>query len=537
MKLRFAFACAALATSMACRSDDKNNGNNSNNNNNNGNPAQCPGETLNVCSLKVSSASLHPNPDDPVSLTGVIVTTQTVAVSANLAGFYVVDPAVFETLGGRYSGIAVVYSPMTLAGAVPPPGSVVNIEGSYAEFPVEAAVKQKQVSALRVEATGQGPVCPPSASTEDRRRIPTCAVDIESADRIATGGTEASAYEGSLVTVREVSISETTVKIGDKELFGAFRVDSSLIVDDELYKYVNPVVGEQFTSITGILQIGTSPFDSGEYQLTPRAAGDVIPKNQATVVTSIKDIQDASSPGHPAEMCSNSTGSETVGKCARARLTRVLVTASEGYVSTNLRSIYVQDPAVSDGRFAGIKVVYNPNQVTPPEVGQLVDVEGEIILYRSGMQIQYPTVVRNGTDTQVPTAVTVDANAVARRTDPETQPYEAVLVKIENVSVETACITDDRDRDHGNWIVTGNVMIGTSWDYDYNGDIRPQEIECFDAEGEPTGLCGCTAATPPRPNDQRHAGDTFSSITGVLDYAFGDFQLNPRGNDDLVRAN
>ncbi|MBI4815445.1 MAG: hypothetical protein HY791_04275 [Deltaproteobacteria bacterium] len=524
MKVWSLLVCAALSSTVACRSDNGPNGNNNNgsNNNNNGNNAQCPGSALNVCSLKVASAELHPNVDEPVTLSGVVVTTPTAAVSANLAGFYVFDPSVSEALSGRYSGIAVVYNPASLAGAVPSVGAVVNIEGTYAEFPMEAAVKQKQVSAIRVEATGQ--------------TVAPVAIEIDSADRIATGGPDSAAYEGSFVVVREVSVTETTVKIGSNEIFGAFKIDSSLIIDDEFYAYRRPQVGEQFSSIAGILQIGTSPFDSGEYLLTPRAAGDVVPKNQAAVVSSLKDIQDPASPGRPAEMCTNPTGSQVVGKCAQAKLTRVLVTASAGYVSSNLRSVYVQDPSVTDGRYSAIKVVYNKNQVTPPAVGEYVDVEGEVINYRDGMQIQYPTITRNGADTMTPTPITVTPADIARRSAIETQPYEGVLVKIENVSVETPCTTDDSDRDHGNWIVTGDVMIGTSWDYDYNGDIRPNEIVCIDEQGDPTGLCGCTAPTPPRPNDQRHAGDRFSSITGVLDYSFGDFQLNPRGNDDLVRA-
>ena len=53
--------------------------------------------------------------------------------------------------------------------------------------------------------------------------------------------------------------------------------------------------------------------------------------------------------------------------------------------------------------------------------------------------------------------------------------------------METHCLEDSRGRDHGNWIVTGGTMVGTAWQYDYNGDFRPNEIQCLDAAGERTG--------------------------------------------------
>ena len=88
-------------------------------------------------------------------------------------------------------------------------------------------------------------------------------------------------------------------------------------------------------------------------------------------------------------------------------------------------------------------------------------------------------------------------------------------------------------RDFGGWLVTGDVQIGTSYFYDYNGRPIPNTVMCEDQNGDPTGACDCSAHA--RPNDQRMLGDVFTSITGVVYYSFNTFQLTPRGNADLVR--
>lgn len=494
----------------------------------------CPGDGITVCALKLPTSSRHPMLDEPVSLAGVVITTPTIALSRDrvsrevlLAGFYVQDPAGASFLDGRYSGILVTYKPAELVGPIPvgagdgsPIGQVVNIEGTYTEFGPDGFDKQKQLQAARIDSAGAPVAIEPVA--------------IEPPDRIGVGGTDAAAYEGVMVKISEATITESTVMVNGQEVFGAFRVTPTLIVSGQIYEYRNPQVGEQFTSIAGVLRLGTAPFEAGAYFITPRFAADVVSKNAAAEVRSIAGIQDPTSPDRPLESCENPNGNEVIGKCATAKLTRVLVTAAGGYVSTNLRSLFVQDPSDADGRYAGVKIVFNPNQLrVVPSVGTFIDVEGEVIKYRGGVQIQYPTITRNGTETATLTPTLVSNLADLARDQMTTHAYEGSLVRVEGVTVTQRCVEDTSQRDHGYWIVGPNVMIGSAWDYDYNGDIRPAGVMCLDADQNPTGLCSCSAMS--RPNDLRTVGDTFASITGVVDYSFGEYRIEPRSADDLVK--
>ena len=60
----------------------------------NGGDVDCPGDTVSVCDLQNLASPQHPSVDDPVELTGLLVTTPTISVSeregvVTVAGFYV----------------------------------------------------------------------------------------------------------------------------------------------------------------------------------------------------------------------------------------------------------------------------------------------------------------------------------------------------------------------------------------------------------------------------------------------------------------
>jgi predicted extracellular nuclease len=493
-------------------------------------PVACPtSDAARVCDLQFAESPLHPTVGDPIQLSSVLVTTPTITVSSKdgavtVAGFYVQDTEARDALGGQYSGILVTYYPADLVGDGPPTiGSIVTVDGAFSQFGAEGFAKQNQVQASRVTDSGQSGEIKP--------------ITISDITKIGRGGPEAPAYEGVLVRVESVSITNTEVQINNMNYFSSFEVENILIVSGSWYRYSQPLVQENFTSLTGILRLGTAPFDAGEYLLSPRFMGDVLAQNSAQVVTSISDIQNPSAPGHPLEGCVNN-GSGTDGKCARAELDQVVVTGAGGYVSRNLRSLWVQDPNATDPRYSGVKIVYNPNQTTyVPEIGHTVNVEGEIIEYYSGTQIQYPTITRQGTTTASIAATVVANVADVGRSNAEARQWEGVLVSVQNVAVTTSCIEDSRGRDHGNWVVTGDVLIGTAFQYDYNGDFRSSDINCLDANEEPTGLCGCNTPSggTSRPNDLRLNGDSFTSITGIVDYSYGDYQLMIRGDSDIVK--
>lgn len=482
---------------------------------------ECPGEGTTVCALKLASSSRHPAVDEPVTLTNVVVTTATVVISrfdgmVTLAGFYVQDPDGAAFLDGRYSGIAVVYNPAQVVGRVPPIGTKITVEGTYAEFGQMGFDLQKQVRAARIETNNElGTVTP---------------YVISAPNLIAKGGADAAAYEGALVTVESVTVKETTVTTPNGQIFGAFRLDGDLVISGVFYQFQNPVLGEIMTRVSGVLRVGTAPFDAGEYLLSPRSSGEVVPQNPRTVVSTIAGIQDPASPDRPTEICAQPDNGKP---CPKVELRRVLVTATGGYINTNLRALWVTDPNDADGKYASVAAVYDMRQVaSPPQVGWYVDIDGTLQDFFGSRQINRPTFTRNGTDTGVVMPRVVVPETIGRLA-PSAREYEGSLVRIENVTVTNRCLESDSGRDFGGWVVTGDVQIGTAYFYDYNGRPIPSGVMCQDQNGDPTGDCACEARA--RPMDMRNDGDMFASITGIVYYSFNTFQLVPRGNDDLVR--
>lgn len=252
---------------------------------------------------------------------------------------------------------------------------------------------------------------------------------------------------------------------------------------------------------------------------------------QPQVLRTIAAIQDPSDPGAPVAGCTQ-MGTVTTGQCARAEIRGVVVTAVEGFITRDLRALWVQDPGDVDGRFAGVKVVYRTNSPVPA-VGQVVDVDGEVVEFQGNTQIRFATLTPTGGTGTITPRVISPPGLISRSSPSSAREYEGTLVRILGVTVEQACFEDTSQRDFGYWTVTGDVQLGIAFQYGYNGSPRPGTVMCLDAGGNPTGLCTCAARS--RPNDLRRVGDTFQSITGVMDYAFDTHVLQPRDANDLVR--
>ena len=267
--------------------------------------------------------------------------------------------------------------------------------------------------------------------------------------------------------------------------------------------------------------------DAGVTTFPDATAADAQPQ----VLRTIAAIQDPSDPGAPVAGCTQ-MGTFTTGQCARAEIRGVVITGVEGYLTRDLRGMWVQDPGDVDGRFAGVKVVYRTN--TPvPAVGQVVDVDGEVVEFQGNTQIRFATVTPTGGTVTITPRVISPPGLIGRSSPVSAREYEGTLVRILGVTVEQACLEDTSLRDFGYWTVTGDVQLGTAYQYGYNGGPRPGTVMCLDGSGNPTGLCSCAARS--RPNDLRRVGDTFQSITGVMDYAFDTHVLQPRDANDLVR--
>ncbi|MEQ9496134.1 MAG: hypothetical protein RIT81_04725 [Deltaproteobacteria bacterium] len=477
--------------------------------------------TLSVCDLKLDGGAGQPQFGDAVVVTNVVVTTPTYSIledsmtnETTLGGFFVQDGQSTEELAGRYGGILVTYRPDMIAGTLPSEGDVVQVTGSFRDFGQEGGARQKQIEATAVDIISAG-----SGAVQ--------AVPVDDATSIIAGGARAEGLEGSLVKISNVAatVVRDVPGSGGSAIFGAFQVTGGLVISGEIFQY-RAIEQESFITITGVLRVGTAPFDSGIYQLTPRSRADVVSSNPTQTITSIPELQDPSTPDRP-QLCSRS-GATTVGRCPPVRLSDVVVTASGGYVSSNLRSIWVQDTTVADGRFAGVKVVYFADDTGIPQVGDIIDIEGEAIEWFRGTQVQNATFTQKGTVTSSTAPIVVAAADVARTSAPETNPYEGVLVEIQNVAVTERCV-DSNGRDFGNWVVDGPVFLGTAFEYTYNGGFGPSTAMC----DMPNVDCSCAGMS--RPDDLRMSGDNFRALRGVMNYSFDEFRMEPRGDGDIVQ--
>ncbi|MCA9551038.1 MAG: hypothetical protein KC933_13475 [Myxococcales bacterium] len=510
-------ACGESKTNNGTNNNNNTNNNNTNNNNNNNNPGvTCPASaSLTVCDLKVDGGEHQPQLGDPVVLEQVVVTSPTFVIlkdtdgNPSLWAFFVQDLATTDELDWRFSGIEVTYR-ADVQGQLPAVGDVIRIEGSYRDFGQEGAARQKQLS-----ATFFG---------DAQSVMPATPKLVADASAISTGGTQADDYEGVLVKLENLTASVVTDVPGanGSSIFGAFVVDGGLIVSGTIYEERRVAVGEEFNSITGVLRMGTAPFDSGISMLTPRSADDVDRKNPIVTVDSVVAIQDPTHPDHPSICQKNPTTTET---CPAVDFKNMTVTANDSYVSTNLRALWIQDMSVTDGKFAGIKVTYAASLADVPQVGNVINVTGQVADFYGSRQLEFPTfeVVNSQTATVAP--IVVSSADLARNSGTD-NPYEGVLVEIQDVEVTTVCVEATNGRDFGNFLVTGNVFIGNAFNYAYNGTLVPSTM--CDAGVD----CSCAGMT--RPDDNRTLGDRFTRITGVMNFSFDDMRLEPRGDDDLV---
>ena len=180
-----------------------------------------------------------------VQVDNVVITTQ---LAASSQGFFVQEPGI--PADAAYSGIWVWASDAGILGDLGPlvvPGNSVDIEGVYEEYYDLSEIQIDEITDVVVTGTFE-----------------INAVMLDPCD-IATGGALQEEYEGVLVRVANVSVT-------DEDLgYGEFEVANCLRVDDMFYEAA-PDPGDAYQLLTGAMNYS---FD--EAKLEPRAASDVVP--------------------------------------------------------------------------------------------------------------------------------------------------------------------------------------------------------------------------------------------------------------------
>ena len=150
------------------------------------------------------------------------------------------------------------------------------------------------------------------------------------------------------------------------------------------------------------------------------------------------------------------------------------------------------------GPYAGI---YIYDQLAPGTValGNDVSVQGTYVEYYGLAELTDVTVTVNNAAGEILEPLVVDPANVADG-DLDGEKYEGMFVKVENVKVTQE--NADADGDYDEFLITGGLRID---------DFIWEDM------------------------DNTYPVDTeFSSITGILHYAYGNFKIVPRNAEDLV---
>jgi len=200
-----------------------------------------PGGSFNIYDIQNPDCPDHVTPN-PTAKPGVSVTFEEVVVTGTFGDTFFVQ----EKPGGPYSGIACYAGQLNFSEL--DPGDVVTVWGTYYEFYdlTQLTVEDFEVTEV-VPAPEPFPIVHPA--------------------HIATGGPLSEMFEGVLVQVSDLTTIDT--KPDCPHEFGEFTVTGDLRIDDMAHGLWEPHLGDEFASITGLVQ-----YTFGEFKLEPRTADD-----------------------------------------------------------------------------------------------------------------------------------------------------------------------------------------------------------------------------------------------------------------------
>ncbi len=446
--------------------------------------------SISIYAIQNPSEANHPAEDSAVLVKGVIVTTPMDA-QTDPDGFWVEEPA-----GGKYSGIYVFVRGL---GITVSQGDKVDIAGTYVESFEESEIKATSVTVVGSDT------------------LPT-PVDV-SASAVHTGGADAEAYEGVLVRVKNVYVSSAVILGDDDKDHGDFGVkenggnDELIITATFGYNYdYTRNANDQFNEISGVMK-----YYFSEFRLSPRGCGDLIDGTDQPVcevkecpaagtVVTIAQLQNPGDANHVPAGCQIRVEGAVVS-------TPIFVTGTD----RTQENFYIEDPA--GGQWSGIYIKAPAAGSDGVGMGDKVTVEGTVEESYDKTRIVATSITATGSET-VPDPVDVTPADV---NDDGTlnESLEGVLVKMDGLTVTQAVFLGDDSEDHGDFLVAvptvpeKQMIVG--WDFEYAYSCPPEHTVV------------CDAAT-----DERDDGDQFASITGVLDYSFDHFRVQPRMDADLI---
>ena len=433
---------------------------------NNGVCEQAPDPT--IYDIQNEASDNHPTLGADVTVHNVVVTA--IDHHATYQGtFWVQEPA-----GGPYSGIA-VFNPNQLPITFVE-GDMLTLSGTYLEF--------FTMTNLALQSyTVQGPSSMPSPAVV----LPT---DINTA-----AGLTAEPWEGVLVEVQNVSVTNPDLGFGEVEVTGQLRLDDALL--DLSFMTMD----EGFSSIVGI---HTYAFDN--YKILPRYLGDLYSGQGCFPTCDSFTCMECTANSCQyacvgAQQCLSSTcipqwstiydvQQGNIPLDSTVALTDVVVTAIDT-VGVNAGNFWIQE--TGGGPYSGIMVYNGINEPVTFSVGDRLTVVGTYAEHFTESQIALDFFVVGASGAALSPAVIANPSIIATG-GAQAEQYEGVLVRVNNLTVTNP------DLGFGEFEVNGSLHI----DHDLY-----------------------TIAPPPELND------SFSSLTGVMRYNFDNTKLEPRDAADV----
>jgi hypothetical protein len=303
-------------------------------------------------------------------------------------------------------------------------------------------------------------------------------------------------YEGMLVRAETLSIVNANPD-GPDDDFGQVELNDGLVLDDDLFSELRNgrvflrLAGTEFNSITGIAHLS---FD--KRKLLPRSAEDFDVVGGAPDLTvTVQQIQQG-------ELAENTP----------VALSGVVVTAVSHVSQEERRGFWVQQ---GRGQYSGIYVFFGSSQLPDVAPGSIVNVEGTYSEFYNQSQIIRARVEVTGSgEVPEPSIVIPGELAGASDSDNNAEPWEGVLVAIENVAIDQP--NPDSD----------------------DGEPCPRGAEdCTDFGTVSVNGLRLTTRLWPNMSDgdafTRARGTSFSRVVGIAEEAFGQHSLAPRSAADL----
>ncbi len=210
--------------------------------------AQCLPRIFSVYQLQNPTDPAHPAENTKVRLQRLLVTSNPVVLShsSGLTGVFAQEEA-----GGDFAGIMLALSGDNLPSVAA--GDIVNVQGTYVEFPSGNTYTLSEVMVESLEVVEHGQPLPDPVVVDDPADI-------------ATGGSRTNALESQLV---ELGLPVSV--IDDSLGFGEWLVTGNLRIDDLIFQYTPPNVGDTLTTLRGFLFVSYN-----NYKLEPRSEQDIV---------------------------------------------------------------------------------------------------------------------------------------------------------------------------------------------------------------------------------------------------------------------